>query len=66
MVSYKLQNYEYDIIRLVLILIVVEDGLVRCTVSSLCWFAFVLILIVVEDGLVQVMKISVGKNGTVS
>ena len=29
MVSYELQNYEYDIIRLVLILIVVEDGLVR-------------------------------------
>ena len=40
-------------LKLVLILIVVEDGLVHIEFAMLQWDLLVLILIVVEDGLVQ-------------
>ena len=46
----KIKNYE----RFVLILVVVDDGLVRLDTDFLTMESLVLILVVVEDGLVPV------------
>ena len=43
-------------VSLVLILIVVEDGLVRTDLRRLCQSVQVLILVVMEDGLVRLEK----------
>ena len=53
MVSYKNLMALKEILITVLILIVVEDGLVRYVAMGLISLGYVLILIVVEDGLVH-------------
>ena len=58
--------YQFQTYYKVLILVVVDDGLVPSLFYQFQTYYKVLILVVVDDGLVQIMKISVGKNGTVS
>ena len=55
MVSYKNLMALKEILITVLILIVVEDGLVRYVAMGLISLGYVLILIVVEDGLVLIL-----------